>query len=163
MADWWTILVVTWRRMGEHSLSILAAGVAFETFFSLFPTLTAVVSLYGLVADPGMVGRQVSAVQGVLPPEAVKLVATWLQALVRGPTNRFGIGLIVSVVLAFWSMWSATGMLMTAINICYGEERRRGFMSFNLRALALGAGLALFGVVALALVVRRGSLLPLHT
>ena len=68
--------------------------------FSLFPTLTAVVSLYGLVADPGMVGRQISAVQGVLPPEAVKLVATWLQALVHGPTARFGIGLIVSVVLA---------------------------------------------------------------
>ena len=165
MAGWWTILVVTWRRMGEDSLSILAAGVAFQTFFSLFPTLTAVVSLYGLVADPGMVGRQISAVQGVLPPEAVKLVATWLQALVRGPTTRFGIGLIVSVVLAFWSMWSATGMLMTAVNICYGEKQRRGFMSSNLRALALGAGLAFFGVVALALVAvlpAALALLPVH-
>ena len=60
MAGWWTILAVTWRRMGEDSLSILAAGIAFQTFFSLFPTLTAVVSLYGLVADPGMVGRQIS-------------------------------------------------------------------------------------------------------
>ena len=161
MAGWWTILVVTWRRMGEDSLSILAAGIAFQTFFSLFPTLTAVVSLYGLVADPGMVGRQISAVQGVLPPEVVKLVATWLQALVRGPTTRFGIGLIVSVVLAFWSMWSATGMLMTAVNICYGEKQRRGFMSFNLRALALGAGLALFGVVGLALVAVLPAALAL--
>jgi hypothetical protein len=49
-------------------------------------------------------------------------------------------------------MWSATGMLMTAVNICYGEEEKRGFLSFNLHALALGAGLALFGAAALALV-----------
>src|SRR5271155_5590861 len=147
--------------MGKDSLSILAAGVAFQTFFSLFPTLTAVVSLYGLVADPGMVGRQISAVQGVLPPEAVKLIATWLQALVQGPTTRFGIGLIVSVLLAFWSMWSATGVLMTAVNICYGEEEKRGFVSFNLHALALGAGLALFGTAALALVAVLPAALTL--
>ena len=119
---------------------------------TIFPTLTAVVSLYGLVADPNMVERQITAMQGVLPPEAVKLIATWLQALVQGPATRFGIGLIVSVLLAFWSMWSATGVPMTAVNICYGEEEKRGFVSFNLHALALGAGLALFGTAALALV-----------
>jgi len=161
MTGWWTILVATWRRMGKDSLSILAAGVAFQTFFSLFPTLTAVVSLYGLVADPGMVERQISAVQGVLPPEAVKLIATWLQALVHGPTTRSGIGLIVSVVLALWSMWSATGMLMTAVTICSGEMEKRGFLSFNLRALALSAGFALFGIAALALVAVLSAALTL--
>jgi membrane protein len=97
----------------------------------------------------------------VLPPEAVKLIATWLQALVQGPTAKFGIGLIVSVLLAFWSMWSATGMLMTAVNICYGEEEKRGFVSFNLHALALGAGLALFGIAALALVAVLPAALAL--
>jgi membrane protein len=156
MADGWALLAATWRRMSKDSLSILAAGIAFQTFFSLFPTLTAVVSLYGLVADRGTVERQIEAVQGVLPPEAVKLIAGWLHALVQGPTVRFGIGLIVSVALAQWSMWSATGMLMTAVNICYGEEPRRGFLSFNLHALALGAGLAFFGILALALI----ALLP---
>src|ERR1700730_15058429 len=141
MASWWAILAATRRQMGKDNISALAAGAAFQSLLSLFPTLTAVVSLYGLVADPNMVERQITAMQGMLPPEAVKLIATWLQALVQGPTAKFGIGLIVSVLLAFWSMWSATGMLMTAVNICYGEEERRGFVSFNLHALALGAGL----------------------
>src|ERR1700730_2468516 len=147
MASWWAILARTRWRMGKDNLSALAAGAAFQSLLSLFPTLTAVVSLYGLVADPNMVERQITAMQGGLPPEA-----TWLQALVQGPTTKFGVGLIVSVLLAFWSMWSATGMLMTAVNICYGEEEKRDFISFNLHALALGAGLALFGVAALALV-----------
>lgn len=161
MTGRWTLLVATWRRMSKDSLSILAAGIAFQTFFSLFPTLTAVVSLYGLVADRGMVKRQIGAMQGVLPPEAVKLIATWLQALVQGPTTRFGIGLIVSLVLAVWSMWSAAGMLMTAVNICYGEDERRGFISFNLDALALGAGLALFAIVAFALMALLPAALAL--
>lgn len=99
--------------------------------------------------------------QGVLPPEAVKLIAAWLQALVQGPTTRFGIGLIVSVLLALWTMWSAAGMLMAAVNICYGEEEKRGFVSFNLHALALGAGLALFGMAALALVAVLPAALAL--
>ena len=161
MASWWAILAATRRRMGKDNLSALAAGAAFQTLLSLFPTLTAVVSVYGLVADPNMVERQITAMQGVLPPEAVKLIATWLQALVQGPTARFGIGLIISVLLAFWSMWSATGMLMTAVNICYGEKEKRGFVSFNLHALALGAGLALFGIAALALVAVLPAALAL--
>jgi membrane protein len=152
MASWWAILARTRRQMGKDNLSALAAGAAFQALLTIFPTLTAVVSLYGLVADPNMVERQITAMQGVLPPEAVKLIAAWLQALVQGPATRFGIGLIVSVLLAFWSMWSATGVLMTAVNICYGEEEKRGFVSFNLHALALGGGLALFGTAALALV-----------
>jgi hypothetical protein len=36
---------------------------------------------------------------GLLPPEAVTLIATWLQALVQGPPEKFGIGLIVSILL----------------------------------------------------------------
>jgi len=97
--------------------------------------------------------------QGVLPPEALKLVAVWLQALVQGPTERFGIGLLISVVLASWSVWSATVMLMNAINICYGDEERRSFVRFNLEALALGTGLVLLGVAALTLLAAVPVLL----
>lgn len=149
---WRAILEPTWRRMRQDNLSALAAGAAFQALLSIFPMLTAAVSLYGLIADPNTVGRQITALQGVLPPEAVKLIAAWLEALVQGPATRFGIGLVVSVLLAVWSTWSLTSMLMTAINVCYGEEEKRGFVSFNLHALALGAGLALFGIAALALV-----------
>lgn len=151
MQVWWKILARTWQRISRDNLSVLAAGAAFYALLSIFPALTAMVSLYGLITDPSMVGRQVTAMQGVLPPEAAALIATWLQTFVKGPPSRFGIGLIVSVLLAFWSAWSATGMLMTAVNACYGEQENRNFVWFNLRAVALTAGLALFGIAALAL------------
>lgn len=150
-AKLWAILICTRRHIGNHNLSALAGGAAFQALLTLFPALTAIVSVYGLVADPNMVERQITSMHGVLPPEAITLIATWLQALVQGPIERFGVGLIVSILLALWSMWAASGMLITAVNVCYGEEETRGFVSFNLRALALGAGLALFGATALAL------------
>jgi membrane protein len=151
MASVWAILTATQRHIGKDNLSALAGGAAFQALLTLFPALTAVVSVYGLVADPNMVERQITTMHSVLPPEAVTLIATWLQALVQGPTEKHGIGLIVSILLALWSMWAASGMLITAVNVCYGEEETRGFVLFNLRALALGAGLALFGATALAL------------
>ena len=64
MTGWWALLSATWRRMSKESLSILAAGIAFQTFFSLFPTLTAVVSSmassptgHGGATDRGRAGR----------------------------------------------------------------------------------------------------------
>jgi membrane protein len=161
MADCWTLLTQTFQRVIKDNLSGLAAGAAFYALLSIFPTLTALVSVYGLVADPNMVARQVTAMAGILPPEADKLVATWLQTFVQGPPSRFGIGLIASMLLAFWSVWSATAILMTAIQICYGEEEKRSFVRFNLRAMALAVGLALFGIAALALVAVLPTVLTL--
>jgi membrane protein len=158
---WSTILSCTWQRIVEDNLSALAAAAAFYAILSIFPALTAVVSVYGLIADPSMVERQVGIMQGLLPPEAVTLIATWLQAFVGGPPSRFGIGLIVSVLLAFWSAWSATGMLMIAVNTCYGEKENRTFVRFNLHAVALTAGLALFGIAALALLASLPAALSL--
>ena len=160
-AGWWVIAAAIWRQMGRDNLSALAAATAFYALLSIFPTLTALVSLYGLVADPAMMGRQIAAMAGILPPEAVQFIATWLHAIIYEPRAKFGTGLIISVLFALWSVWSATAMLMTAINLCYGYEEKRSFIRFNLEALGLSAGLALVGAVALALVALVPLLLNL--
>jgi membrane protein len=46
-----------WRRSGEHNLSIMAAGVAFYSLLSLFPALTTLIFLWGLIANPQEVQR----------------------------------------------------------------------------------------------------------
>jgi membrane protein len=74
---------------------------------------------------------------------------------------RFNIGLVVSVLLALWSSWSAAGMLMVAVNACYEHEEKRDFVWFNLRGLALA--LTLFGIATLGLIAvlpAAISLLP---
>ena len=51
----------------RHQASVLAGGVAFYAFLSMFPALAALVSVYGLVADPEDVTRQMDAFAGGLP------------------------------------------------------------------------------------------------
>jgi membrane protein len=138
--------------MSEDNVGTLAAGVAFYAMLSIFPALTAAVSLYALVADPSTIEKQITAMQAALPPEAVKLITDWLHTLLQQPTQKFGIGFIVSLLLALWSARSGTGMLMTAVNICYGETEKRNFIWFNITAFALTAALVIFGILALALV-----------
>jgi membrane protein len=151
MARTWTILRALLARFGRDNLSGLAAAIAFYALFSIFPALAAIVSIYGLVADPATVAREADALGAILPPEALKLIVTWLDALIHGPPAKFGFGLVASVTLALWSGWSAMSMLMTALTICYGERETRGFIAFNLRAVALTASLALVAVAPLVL------------
>ena len=68
--------VTRWRQIADgmrnatrrHHSSILAGGVAFYAFLSMFPALAALVSGYGLLADAEHVRRQVDMLAGGLPP-----------------------------------------------------------------------------------------------
>lgn len=151
-AGWWAILKRTWNQLGEDNVSVLAAGVAFYALLSIFPALAALVSVYGLVADPHDVERQLSAMKGVLPPEAVSLLGSQLKGMVQQPSGRFGVGLVVSVLLALWSARAGTGMLMSALNVAYDEREKRNIVWFNLIALGLTAGLIVIGIVAIVCV-----------
>ncbi len=151
-ASWRTVLICTWKQIRRDNLSGMAAGSAYYALLSIFPALAALVSIYGLVADPYTVQKQIIGLSGVLPQEAVKLVADWLHTLIEGTSDKFSIGLVVGILAAYWSAWSATGTLMTAVNLCYQEEDTRGFFKFTLEALVLSTGLAVVGAVGLGLI-----------
>ena len=57
------------ERIREHNLTLVAAGVAFYAFLALVPALIAIVSIYGLVADPHDVERLVKDIGSSLPLE----------------------------------------------------------------------------------------------
>jgi membrane protein len=149
---WWDIALRVKDNLSRHNTSLIAAGIAFYVFLAIPSAVTALVSLYGLVFDPRTVAQQVAAMQGVLPADVIKLVSDQLQAITARPAATLGVGLLVSVLLAIWGARSATGALISALNITYEEPERRNF--FRLQAITFGLtlGAVLFAVVALALV-----------
>jgi len=52
---------------------LLGAGVAFYAFLALFPALIALVTLYGLFADPAAIADQVNSLTA-LPAEVRQLI-----------------------------------------------------------------------------------------
>jgi membrane protein len=150
--SWGRILANVWTELDRDHISIMAAAMAFYGLLSIFPGMSALISLYGLAADPAVIEKQLGALSGVLPSEALKLLSDQLHALIAKPPARLGIGLIVSLALALWSATSAASMLMQALTVAYEQTDDRGILGFYLRAIALTIGIAVFGIVSLFLI-----------
>jgi membrane protein len=138
---------------------MLAAGVAFFAFLAIPPALIAALTLYGLVADPQTVARQMQGLAGSLPREAQPLIADQLNAVVSGSNGALSLGLAVAVLLALWTASSGTSNLMAAVNIAYDEQETRGFLKLRAIALALTLGAIVFLLLTLFLLAAVPPLL----
>ena len=85
----------------------MAAGVAFYTLLSIFPAMSALISIFGLVADPQVIERQLADLSEVLPQDVLKLLADQLHNLIAAAPGKLGVGLTVSLALALWSARAA--------------------------------------------------------
>lgn len=149
---WWDVALRVKNDISQKNLSLIAAGAAFYAFLAIPSAITALVSLYGLIADPGDVQRQVQAMQGVMPGEAVSLISAQLTNLTSHSSKTLGIGLVLSVLVALWSATSATTSMMSALNIVYGENEKRGLIKYYASAYALTAATVIVAIIALALI-----------
>lgn len=127
----------------------MAAGIAYYAMLSIFPGMSALVLTYGLVADPLAIERHVDALAGVLPNEALQLVSNQLNALVTAPSEKLGIGLVISLLFALWSATSGTSAMMNALTIAYEGKEERGLLHFYGLSLALTVSGVVFVLLAL--------------
>lgn len=149
---WKDIALRTWDEISAQNLFLIAGGVTYAILLALFPGLAALVSLYGLAFDTSQIEQQVNSLAGVLPEQTRSLLSSELHNLVQSSNGALGFAAITGIVLAIWSASRGMSGLITAINIAYEEEERRGFFKLNLIALGLTLGLLVGGVIAIALV-----------
>lgn len=149
---WYERLAHVWRSISRDNISIMAAGIAYYAMLSIFPGMSALVLTYGLIADPLSIAHHVSALTGVLPNEALTLLSDQLNALVSAPSEKLGIGLIVSVLIAVWSATSGTSAMMNALTIAYEGKEERGLLHFYGLSIALTISGVIFVLIALVLI-----------
>jgi membrane protein len=145
-------IITAWKQASAQQAPLLAAGVAFYTFLSLFPALIAGVLTYGLVASPETVQRQSADLAEALPADAASLVTGQLDSLVSTDNGSLGVGLLLAVTMAVYSASGGVGNLVTAINAMYGIRDQRNFVKKKLVALALTGGALVFLIVVVGLV-----------
>lgn len=133
-------------------ITLLSAGVAFYALLALVPALVAAVSIYGLVADPTDVDRQVGSWLGSAPQEVRQLLVQQLQSITERAGTAAGIGVVVGIVVALWSASSGMGHLIEAVNIAYDEEETRGFVARKALALGFTLGAVVFVLAAVGLI-----------
>ncbi len=147
---------VFWRiiaEISEERVPLIAAGVSFYLLLALFPALAALVSVYGIVADPSEIGTHMGTVGALLPPESYKLIMDQLTALTTQKASALSIGFFVSLLVSLWSAANGIAALFDAMNVAYGEREKRGIVSRTLLCLAFTFAALLFSV---ALIVAVG-------
>jgi len=157
-AGWRQILKRAWAEAKADQVPLLAAGVAFFGFLSLFPAMIAAVLTYGLVAEPDQIRQQADELAAALPGSARELLVQQVGALTSAPQQALGIGLIISLLTALWSASGGVGYLITAVNLAYDEEESRGFVRRKGLALGLTLGAILFVVLAAGLMALGPAL-----
>jgi membrane protein len=151
-AGWKQIVKRAWAENSADNMPIIGAGVAFFAFLALFPALIATISLYGLVASPETVSRQIESLSSQLPTEAQTLLSTQLNNIVDSSSGALTVSLIISIAAALWSAAGGTGNLITAVNLAYDEVETRSFVKRKLLALGLTFGAIVFVLITIALI-----------
>jgi len=154
---WKEIARETWKEAGKDNVSIIAAGVAFYVFTALVPLLTAIVLTYGLVADPADVEQHMRSVTQTLPGGSGELVAEQLHSMVQNSGGKTGFALILALAVALYGASKMATSLMTAMNIAWGAEEKRGFIKRTLISIAIVFGMVL-AILAAVLSISAMSL-----
>ncbi len=154
---WKDILKRTFAQVKSDNVPVIAGGVAFYIFLSLVPALLAVILVYGLVADPVDVRRQISEYLTALPTDARQLILDQLRAVTQQDSEGLGVGLVASVVAAIYSASKGMQGLVAALNVAYDEEETRKFVKLRLTILGLTLAVIVGGAVGIGGMVLLGS------
>jgi membrane protein len=136
----------------DDNVGLLAAGVAFYAMLAIFPAIIAVVTVYGMVADPDQVKTQVGELAKSLPAGADELLEDQLTNVVNAGRQALSIGLALSLLALLWSVSSGVQGLIKSLNVIYDEKETRGFVKLRGLSLLLTLGAIVVAVVALALI-----------
>jgi membrane protein len=136
----------------EDNVSLLAAGVAFYAMLAIFPAIIALVTVYGMVADPAQVESQVSEFAKSLPSGADELITQQLTNVVNAGEQALSIGLALSLLAVLWSASGGVQGLVKSLNLVYDERETRGFLKLRGLSLLLTLGAIVVAVVALVLI-----------
>jgi membrane protein len=155
---WKTTLSEVWSNRSRHNLSLISAGLAYYGLLAAFPAMFAAVSLYGLIMAPDEIAEHMELLTSLLPKEAADILQAGLMGLAESQSGTLSIGAVIGFVVALFSARAGLDALMTAANIAYSAQEKRGLIRRLLVSLALTLG-AILGFVLLLLLAVAAPLL----
>ena len=147
---WKDVLWRVYQQVLDDRVTLVAAGAAFYLMLAIFPALGAFVSIYGFVADPTSIARQIEFLQGVLPSGGLDLIYSQLESLASQDPSALSIGLVITLAVSLWSANNGVKTLFEALNIAYEEEEKRSFIKLNIVAFAFTLGFMVALIVMIA-------------
>jgi membrane protein len=156
-AGWKDILWRSYVRTGEDRLLATAAGVVFFGLLAVFPAITALVSCYGLFADPSTISANLQTLALMLPKGSFQIVQDQIARVLEKSNTELGTTFLFGLAFAIWSANAGVKAVIDALNVAHEEREKRSFVRLNLISLAFTIG----GIAALLLMVAAVVAFPL--
>ncbi len=134
-------------------VSLAAAGSAFYGTLALFPAISVLISVYGLVFDPAGVEPQLHLLAGLVPAPAFLLIEDRVHELIHQPPTSLSVGLVVSFLLVFWSAATGSKALLSAVNVAYDVPEQRSFVHFQTLGLVMTLAAVVSAVLTLGVLL----------
>ncbi len=150
---WKDIAVAVFNGISADRIFLVAAGVSFYAILALFPGIGAVVSIYGLFADPNTIASHLDTVAGVAPGGAVDVIRDELTGLASQNGTTLGLGFAVSLIVGLWFSNSGMTGLFDALNAVYEEKEQRSLVKYYATTLTFTAGAIVLVLIAIAIIV----------
>lgn len=152
-SGWKAIMWRVYEEIGNDRVMAVAAGVTFYELLAIFPLIAALVTIYGLVADPAVIQDHLKQLSGVLPGGAVDVIGEQVSRISSQSSGTLGFGVVISVAISLWSANAGMKAVFDALNVAYGESEKRSFIMLNLQSLAFTLGTIVLLLIALSAVV----------
>jgi len=152
-AGWKQVLKRVKEKMDSKNIPIMAAGVAFYFFLSLFPALLAMVTLYTFITDPLLIREHLEELSQVMPRDVHEFISEKIMNIVGATDNSRSWGLALSFIVGLGSANKGTIMLFRAINEIYDEKNKRNMIKQNAITLAITLALMVIGILSLLILV----------
>jgi membrane protein len=150
---WWSILKRVAVQVSEDRVMAEAASVTYYALLAIFPTLAALVSLYGLVADPNALSGHLSAISGLVPGGGMQIITEQVKRVASAGNGALGFGAIIGLLVSIWSANAGIKSMFEALNAVYDEHEARSFVRRTLLSLAFTLGAMAFVLLAMGAVV----------
>ena len=150
---WKQILKRVYTSIGEDRVMAEAASVTYFSLLAIFPAIAALISLYGLAADPAAIGDHLNALKGVMPGGGLQIITDQVHALVTAPKKGLGFGFAIGLLTSIWSANAGMKSLFDALNAVYEERESRSFFQLTWLSLSFTLGALLFVILAIGAVI----------
>jgi membrane protein len=152
---WGELIKRTMKEFSDDDVLGLAAQMAYYFLFALAPAIVCVIAITSYLPFSS-VQELITAISGFAPPDVVQILRDQLTNIAQGEHTG---ALTFGFLLALWSSSAAMVSIISALNRAYDIDEGRPWWKVRLTAILLTVGVAVFIVLAFALVVIGPTLI----
>jgi membrane protein len=147
---WGELIKRTAREVIADNCLNLAAQLAYYFFLALFPALLVLVAIVSFIPIEGLLEMITSTLARVAPGEVITIVQ---DQILKVANDKNGGLLTVGLLGTIWSTSSGVDAIISTLNAAYDIQEGRPWWRVKLTAIGLTLALAVFIVLAFALLL----------